>query len=81
MLAVIGAPGSGKTTLLRHMARQVCQRRRGQKRHLPILLYLRDHAAAIVADPDVALTALLRSTLGDLRPAEPDGWFEQAPKG
>ena len=81
VLAVIGAPGSGKTTLLRHMARQVCQRRRGQKRHLPILLYLRDHAAAIVADPDVALTALLRSTLGDLRPAEPDGWVEQAPKG
>ena len=77
VLAVIGAPGSGKTTLLRHTARQVCQRRRGQKRHLPILLYLRDHVAAIVADPNVALTALLRSTLGELRPAEPDGWFEQ----
>ena len=45
--------------------------------HLPILLYLRDHVAAIVADPNVALTALLRSTLGELRPAEPDGWFEQ----
>ena len=77
VLAVIGAPGSGKTTLLRHTARQVCQRRRGQKRHLPILLYLRDHVAAVVADPDIALTALLRSTLGELRLAEPDGWFEQ----
>ncbi len=77
LLAVIGAPGSGKTTLLRHTARQVCQRDHGQKRHLPILLYLRDHVAAVVADPDVALTTLLRSTLGELRLAEPDGWFEQ----
>ena len=78
VLAVIGAPGSGKTTLLRHTARQVCLRRRGQKRHLPILLYLRDHVAAVVADPNVALTALLRSTLGEqLRFTEPDGWFEQ----
>ena len=77
VLAVIGAPGSGKTTLLRHTARQVCHRRRGQKRHLPILLYLRDHVAAIVADHNVALTALLRDTLGELRPAEPASWFEQ----
>jgi hypothetical protein len=76
VLAVIGAPGSGKTTLLRHTAQQVCQRR-GQKRHLPVLLYLRDHVGAIVADPCVGLTALLRSTLGELRPAEPEGWFEQ----
>ena len=80
VLAVIGAPGSGKTTLLRHTARQVCQRRRGrrgQERCLPILLYLRDHAAAISADPDITLTGLLRSTLGELRATEPDGWFEQ----
>jgi NACHT domain len=80
VLAVIGAPGSGKTTLLRHTARQVCQRRRGRRgnqRCVPILLYLRDHAAAIVAGTDVALTDLLRSTLGELRASEPDGWFEQ----
>jgi predicted NACHT family NTPase len=77
VLAVIGAPGSGKTTLLRHTARQVCQRRLGQKRHLPILLYLRDHVTAVVADPNVTLTALLRGMLGELRPAEPDGWLEQ----
>ena len=78
VLAVIGAPGSGKTTLLRHTARQIClQRRRGRHRHLPILLYLRDHAAAIIADPDVTLTALLRGTLGQAAAAEPGGWFEQ----
>ena len=55
-------------------------RRQGQwsqERHLPILLYLRDHAAAIVADPLIALTDLLRSTLGKIRTTEPYGWFEQ----
>ena len=79
VLAVIGAPGSGKTTLLRHTARQICRRPRGrgQGRHLPILLYLRDHAAAIVADPDVTLTGLVRSTLGGIGAAEHGGWFEQ----
>ncbi len=80
VLAVVGAPGSGKTTLLRYTARQACLYRRGRRggaRRLPILLYLRDHVPAIVADPDVALADLLRSTLGGLRAAEPQGWFEQ----
>ena len=77
VLAVIGAPGSGKTTLLRYTARQVCRRRRGHRRHLPILLYLRDHAAAITADPGVTLTRLLRHTLGGIGATEPGGWFEQ----
>jgi hypothetical protein len=45
VLAVIGVPGSGKTTLLRHTARQVCLARRGRRRTVPILLYLRDHEA------------------------------------
>jgi hypothetical protein len=80
VLAIVGGPGSGKTTLLRHAARDVClrrQRRRARRRGLPILLYLRDHAAAIVADPDVSLANLLRGTLGELKAAEPDRWFEQ----
>ena len=71
VLAVIGAPGSGKTTLLRYTTRQICLHRRGRRRHLPILLYLRDHAAAITAEPDVTLTGLLRSTLGQAAAAEP----------
>ena len=50
-------------------------------RRLPILLYLRDHVAAIVADPRVALADLLRGTLGGLRAAEPEGWFEQRLRG
>ena len=77
VLAVIGAPGSGKTTLLRHTARQACLHRRSRGYRMPVLLYLRDHVAAILADPGVALADLLRSTLGELATAEPEGWLEQ----
>ena len=84
VLAVVGAPGSGKTTLLRHTARQACQRgysRHGPHRDLPILLYLRDHVAAISADPNISIVVLLRRTLGDLAAAEPEGWLEQKLRG
>jgi hypothetical protein len=82
VLAVVGGPGSGKTTLLRHAARQACLLQRSWKdrrqvRDVPVLLYLRDHAARIVAEPAVSVAALLRSTLGDVGVDEPPGWFEQ----
>jgi NACHT domain len=83
LLAVVGAPGSGKTTLLRHAARQACLRsrsrkgRRGHTRDIPVLLYLRDHGAAITADPAVRLAKLLLSTLGSASADEPEGWLEQ----
>src|ERR1700677_926896 len=80
VLAVVGGPGTGKTTLLRHTARQICSRKdrhRGSGRDRPVLLYLRDHAAAIIADAAVPLAALLRKTLGELSSDEPPGWFEQ----
>jgi NACHT domain len=76
VLAVIGGPGSGKTTLLRQVARQACLHPRTRRRSLPVLLYLRDHAAAIIANPGAGLTELLRGTLGGIR-AEPEGWFDQ----
>ena len=66
-----------ETTLLRHTARQVCRAHRGRRRAVPILLYLRDHVAAIVSMPDVALPELLRGMLGPYRADEPAGWFEQ----
>lgn len=75
LLAVVGAPGSGKTTLLRHIARMACAARRTRARSIPILLYLRDHVAAIVADPGVTLPELLHATLGQLATPEPEGWF------
>ena len=83
VLAVVGSPGSGKTTLLRHAAREACLRgrsrkdRRGHGRDIPILLYLRDHAAAIVADTAVSVVALVLVTLGAAAGEEPPGWFEQ----
>ncbi|MGH3802211.1 MAG: NACHT domain-containing protein [Pseudonocardiaceae bacterium] len=77
VLAVIGAPGSGKTTLLRHTAQQVCRTDRVRRRVVVILLYLRDHVSAIAETPDVALSELVRGTLGRYRSDEPDGWFEQ----
>ncbi|MCA9964924.1 MAG: hypothetical protein KC423_11790 [Anaerolineales bacterium] len=46
--AILGAPGSGKTTLLKHMT-LVLAAGKGKElpKKLPILLFLRDHAAAI----------------------------------
>jgi hypothetical protein len=76
ILAVIGAPGSGKTTLLRHITRRLCRSRRGH-RSLPVLLYLRDHAAAIVADPKLALPDLAREQASQYGVSEPPGWFER----
>jgi hypothetical protein len=83
VLAVVGGPGSGKTTLLRRAAREPYLRRRWHLywlrhvRDIPILLYLRDHAAAITSDPNVSLAALVRKTLGDASTGEPPQWFEQ----
>jgi RecA/RadA recombinase len=83
VLAVVGGPGSGKTTLLRHAAGQACLRkgahwrRRSHVRDIPVLLYLRDHAAAIASDPAVSVATLLRATLGEAGADEPAGWFER----
>ncbi|WP_328617535.1 NACHT domain-containing protein [Amycolatopsis sp. NBC_00355] len=78
VLAVVGAAGSGKTTLLRHTARRVCGAgEKKRRRTVPIFLFLRDHAAEILATPEVALADLQRGTLGRYREAEPKGWFEQ----
>jgi hypothetical protein len=83
VLAVVGAPGSGKTTLMQHAARQASVLRRSRwggrnrVRDIPVLLYLRDHAAAIIAEPTVSVAALMRTTPGLAVEDEPAGWFEQ----
>ncbi|WP_309113892.1 NACHT domain-containing protein [Saccharothrix sp.] len=74
VLAVIGVPGSGKTTLLRHVALAVAGSRRVRRR-IPLVLYLRDHVPAIVAD--TALPDLVRASLVRFPEQEPPGWFEQ----
>ncbi|GII88832.1 hypothetical protein Ssi03_68220 [Sphaerisporangium siamense] len=76
VLAVIGPPGTGKTTLLRHVALSLGGER-ARRRDLPVLLYLRDHAAAIDADPSIGLPALIASRLDRLRGQEPPGWFDR----
>ena len=77
-LALVGGPGSGKSTLLRHAALQACLRKPSRnRRSIPILLYLRDHASAIIADPTVSVADLLRRTLGQVDAEEPSRWFEQ----
>jgi NACHT domain len=79
VLAVIGAPGSGKTTLLRHTARELCAHRRERRyrRTTPVLLYLRDHASAIVGDPRVALPVLVSTVLTRYGLTEPVNWLER----
>lgn len=77
VLAVLGAPGSGKTTLLRHTARQVCRAERGRRRTVPILLYLRDHAAALNADMNISLAEITARSLRQYGMNESGDWFEQ----
>lgn len=77
VLAVVGGPGSGKTTLLRHAARRVCRTHRNRRRRVPVLIYLRDHAALIEDSPDTTLPEVLRGTLGRRAGDEPPGWFDQ----
>lgn len=81
LLAIIGQAGSGKTTLLRHTASEVCRRRHDSRRTVPILLSLRDHVGAIVADPAATLADLVRAKLGEHRTEEPDGWIERRLRG
>ncbi|POM27436.1 NACHT domain protein [Actinomadura rubteroloni] len=54
VFAVIGSPGSGKTTLVRHVALALCRPWSWRRRRLPVLLYLRDHADAILSGTDLA---------------------------
>lgn len=46
-LVILGAPGSGKTTLLKHLALSLATNSDQMPDYVPILLFLRDHAAEI----------------------------------
>jgi hypothetical protein len=65
VLAVLGAAGSGKTTLVRYTALEMAEQRWWpwkaefwRPRQIPVLLYLRDHIQAIMAEPPGNLGAV-----------------------
>ncbi|MEO8392451.1 MAG: NACHT domain-containing protein [Chloroflexota bacterium] len=80
-LVLIGAPGGGKTTLLKHVTLTLASD--PKSRHdrkpdlLPILLFLREHVDAIVADPKLRLSEAISASLELMDEKPPDGWFEE----
>ncbi|MFC7245914.1 NACHT domain-containing protein [Catellatospora aurea] len=82
-LAILGPPGSGKTTLLRHVTLALCGTRRRRRlprawRHkVPMLLFLREHVAVILSEPQIDLADVVRRTLTRLTKTEPSGWLER----
>lgn len=78
VLAVLGGPGSGKTMLARNTALAMCERRwwPWERRRLPVLLYLRDHAAALLADEAPRLGTVAVSA-GWLEGKVSAGWLER----
>jgi predicted NACHT family NTPase len=70
--AIVGPLGSGKTTLLKHLALALSAGKVPLKK-TPILLFLREHAAAIGANPDVKLAEFAEASLKNL--LSPAGWF------
>ncbi|MEU4535189.1 NACHT domain-containing protein [Streptosporangium sp. NPDC023825] len=83
VLAVLGAAGAGKTTLARYTALEMADRRWRpwqrefwQPRQIPVLLYLRDHAAQILADLPVELAEVAVSAPW-LDGEVPAAWLKQ----
>ncbi|MEW2356968.1 NACHT domain-containing protein [Spirillospora sp. NPDC029432] len=72
--AVLGSPGSGKTTLARHTALGLCGRFR-LRRRLPVLLYLRDHAADILDEDAAKDLADVAAAAGWLHGKVPASWL------
>jgi len=81
-LAIIGPPGSGKSTLMQHVAYTLAtnrQRRYRVSAYTPILMRLRNHAATILDNPNIALGDLLYQHFSGTDYEElrtPRGWFE-----
>ena len=73
--AIVGPPGSGKTTMLKHLALALAAGKSSLKL-TPVLLFLRDHAAAIGANPEAKLAETIETSLRGEPPSP--GWFEGA---
>ncbi|HET6841418.1 MAG TPA: NACHT domain-containing protein [Candidatus Angelobacter sp.] len=75
--AVLGAPGSGKTTLLKHITLALAAKRGKfkQLKRLPILLFIRDHAAAIAKNPEQSIADVATQAAEKMGIPAPVGWF------
>jgi len=79
VFTAIGGPGSGKTTLVRRTALDLCRWSWSRSRHrrpLPLVIYLRDHASAILSETPPGLPYVAASaawTEGKVAAA----WFER----
>jgi hypothetical protein len=75
--AILGAPGSGKTTLLKHITLGLAANHgkfEGLKR-LPVLLFIRDHAAEIGSNPKQTIADVAEQAAIKMGIPAPAGWF------
>src|SRR5436305_1027560 len=79
--AIIGTPGSDNTTMLHHVTLLLAenlQRKYRLRSQIPIFLYVREHAKAIVTTDGLTLGILVDDVIGSrYRHIGPrGGWFE-----
>ena len=77
VLAITGAAGCGKSTLMAYQTREVARSTSQVRRPVPLLLALREHAAAIVGDPECSLLTVARTASRSVPGTEPDGWWDR----
>jgi hypothetical protein len=80
VLALVGRPGSGKSTLLARAARRSARlfaHGRLNRKRVPVLIALRQHADVIVANPSVPLPDVVRAAVAGKPGREHGGWWER----
>jgi hypothetical protein len=75
--AILGAPGTGKTTLLKHTTLELAANHGKSRgiRLMPVLLFIRDHAAAIGSKPSQTIGDVAEEAASRMGIPAPPGWF------